>query len=143
MATPLEAIVHICHDRGIKVLVDGAHAPAMLRLSLDTLGELGVDWYVGNCHKWLCAPKACGFIVATPEGQRDLHPVVISNFFGEGFAEEFAWTGTNDPSARLAVPAALEFIDTRCGATFNHAKFKITETLAMAVLPGPTKLRRL
>ena len=111
VVTPLEAIVRICHERGIKVLVDGAHAPGMLPLSLDTLGELGVDWYVGNCHKWLCAPKACGFIVATPEGQRDLHPVVISNFFGEGFAQEFAWTGTNDPSARLAVPAALEFIE--------------------------------
>lgn len=40
-----------------------------------------------------------------------MHPAVISNFYGEGFAREFAWTGTGDPSARLAVTAALEFLD--------------------------------
>jgi isopenicillin-N epimerase len=109
--TPLDAVVHLCRARGIPVLVDGAHAPAMLPLSLDALGDMGVDWYVGNCHKWLCAPKGCGFIVATPEGQRDLHPAVISNFFGEGFEKEFAWTGTGDPSARLSISAAIEFVE--------------------------------
>ena len=111
VVTPLEAIAALCRDRGVPVLVDGAHAPGMLPLSLDALGDMGVDWYVGNCHKWLCAPKGCGFIVATPEGQKNLHPAVISNFFGEGFQQEFAWTGTGDPSARLAVTAALAFIE--------------------------------
>ncbi len=111
VVTPLDAVVAHCRARGVPVLVDGAHAPGMLPLSLDALGDAGVDWYVGNCHKWLCAPKGCGFIVATPAGQADLHPAVISNFFGEGFEQEFAWTGTGDPSARLAVTAALDFIE--------------------------------
>ncbi len=111
VVTPLDAIALLCKARGIPVLVDGAHAPGMLPLSLDALGDMGVIWYVGNCHKWLCAPKGCGFIVATTEGQRDLHPAVISNFFGEGFTREFAWTSTGDPSAQLAVTAALEFIE--------------------------------
>ena len=109
--TPIRTIARMCKARGVPVLVDGAHAPGMLPLSLDTLGEIGVDWYVGNCHKWLCAPKGCGFLVATPEGQQDLHPAIISNYFGEGFQQEFAWTGTSDPSAQLAVTAALEFIE--------------------------------
>ena len=109
--TPLDAIVHLCREQEVQVLVDGAHAPGLLPLALDSLGDMGVDWYVGNCHKWLCAPKGCGFIVATPEGQRDLHPAVISNFFGEGFEKEFAWTGTVDPGARLAITAALEFVE--------------------------------
>ncbi len=111
VVTPIEAIVQLCRERGVQVLVDGAHAPGMLPLSLDALGDMGVDWYVGNCHKWLCAPKGCGFIVATLAGQRDLHPAVISNYFGEGFETEFSWTGTADPSARLAITAALEFIE--------------------------------
>lgn len=109
--TPLDAIVSLCQTRGIPVLVDGAHAPGMMPLSLKRLGDQGVQWYVGNAHKWLCAPKGCGFIVATPDGQRDLHPAVISNYFGEGFEREFSWTGTGDPSARLAVTAALTFIE--------------------------------
>ena len=109
--TPIETIARMCQHRGVSLLVDGAHAPGMLPLALDALGEMGVDWYVGNCHKWLCAPKGCAFIVATEKGQQDLHPAVISNYYGEGFAQEFAWTGTGDPSARLAVTAALEFIE--------------------------------
>ena len=112
IVTPIGEIVRLCRTRGVQVLIDGAHAPGMLPLSLDALGKSGADWYVGNCHKWLCAPKGCAFIVATPEGQRDLHPTVISNYYGEGFEKEFAWTGTGDPSARLAIMAALEFIET-------------------------------
>ncbi len=111
VVSPLEEIVALCRARGAAVLVDGAHAPGLLPLSLDRLGEMGVEWYVGNGHKWLCAPKGAGFIFATEAGQRELHPAVISNFYGEGFAKEFSWTGTGDPSARLAVTAALEFIE--------------------------------
>lgn len=111
VVTPVADIVALCRAQGTAVLVDGAHAPGLLPLALDALGETGVDWYVGNCHKWLCAPKGCGFIVATPGGQRGLHPAVISNYFGEGYEREFGWTGTGDPTARLAVTAALEFIE--------------------------------
>ncbi len=109
--SPIEAIVALCRTQGTAVLVDGAHAPAQLPLALDTLADSGVGWYVGNCHKWLCGPKGCGFLYATPAGQRDLHPTVISNYFGQGFEKEFAWTGTGDPTARLAVTAAIEFIE--------------------------------
>lgn len=111
VVSTIDAIIALFRFHDAAVLVDGAHAPGMLPLELDVLMATGADWYVGNCHKWLCAPKGCGFIVATPEGQRDLHPAVISNFYGEGFEREFAWTGTGDPTARLAVSAALEFIE--------------------------------
>jgi isopenicillin-N epimerase len=119
--SPLEEIVAMCRAHGAAVLVDGAHAPGMLPLSLDQLGDTGVDWYVGNAHKWLCAPKGAAFIFATEAGQRGLHPAVISNFFGEGFAKEFSWTGTGDPSARLAVTAALDFIDAIGVARYSDA----------------------
>ena len=121
VTTPVEAIVKLCRARGVQVLVDSAHAPALLPLALDALGDMGADWVVGNCHKWLCAPKGCGFIVATPAGQRDLHPAVISNYFGEGFEKEFAWTGTGDFTARLAVPAAIDFIEALGAVRYREA----------------------
>ncbi len=106
LVLPVAEIVRALKRRGIAVLVDGAHAAGMVPLALDALGA---DWYAGTCHKWLCAPKGCAFLWAAPRARRGLHPAVISNFLGEPFPAEFDWTGTRDPSAWLALPAALEF----------------------------------
>jgi isopenicillin-N epimerase len=103
---PIGAMIAACHARGVKVLVDGAHAPGQVALDLTALDA---DWYVGNCHKWLFAPKGCGFLWARADRQDGIHPAVISHGYGQGFTAEFDWTGTRDPSAWLAVPAALSF----------------------------------
>ena len=103
---PIAAMIAACHGRGVPVLVDGAHAPGQVVLDLTALDA---DWYVGNCHKWLFAPKGSGFLWARPDRQAGIHPAVISHGYGQGFTAEFDWTGTRDPSAWLAVPAALAF----------------------------------
>lgn len=103
---PIREMVAACHARGVPVLVDGAHAPGQVALDLTALDA---DWYVGNCHKWLFAPKGCGFLWARADRQEGIHPAVISHGYGQGFAAEFDWTGTRDPSAWLATPAALAF----------------------------------
>jgi isopenicillin-N epimerase len=106
LVLPLQRMVDACHAASVPVLVDGAHAPA--QVSLD-MRALGADWYAGNCHKWLCAPKGSAFLYAAPDRQRDLHPVTISHGLGKGFLEEFDWTGTRDPSAWLATDVAIDF----------------------------------
>ena len=106
LVLPLEGIIAACHAAGVPVLVDGAHGPGQVTLDL---GSLGADWYVGNCHKWLCAAKGCGFLWAAPARQAGLHPVTISHGFGNGFLAEFDWTGTRDCSAWLSVGAAIDF----------------------------------
>jgi isopenicillin-N epimerase len=106
LVLPLQRMVDKCHEAGVPVLVDGAHAPAQVTLDMRALGA---DWYAGNCHKWLCAPKGSAFLYAAPDWQRDLHPVTISHGLGKGFLEEFDWTGTRDPSAWLATDVAIDF----------------------------------
>ena len=107
LVLPIDRLIELCHARDVAVLVDGAHAPGMLALDL---AALGADWYVGNCHKWLFAPKGCGLLWAAPCRRAGLHPTVISHGFGHGFTQEFDWTGTRDGSAWLAVTAALDFL---------------------------------
>jgi isopenicillin-N epimerase len=113
LVLPIEAIVRLCHAAGVPVLVDGAHGPGQVALDLPALGA---DWYVATCHKWLCAPKGCGFLYARADRRAELHPVTISHGYGQGFTAEFDWTGTIDPSAFLSLPAAIAFHE-RLGGT--------------------------
>ncbi|MEN9202054.1 MAG: aminotransferase class V-fold PLP-dependent enzyme [Thermostichus sp. DG_1_6_bins_120] len=105
---PLPELISLCRERGIPVLVDGAHAPGILPLELESLGA---DWYVGNAHKWMFAPKGCAFLWVAPHQQPYTHPTVISHGFGQGFLAEFDWVGTRDPSSWLAISAALQFME--------------------------------
>ncbi len=103
---PARELVRVCHEAGVPVLVDGAHAPGMIPLDL---AAIGADYYVGNCHKWLFAPKGCAFLRVRPDRQEGLHPVTISHGFGQGLVAEFDWIGTRDHSPWLALPAALSW----------------------------------
>ncbi len=105
---PVEEVVAYCHGQGVPVLVDGAHAAAMLPVDL---GRLGADFWVGNMHKWVCAPKASAVLYAGPKWRDALRPLVASHGLAVGFQAAFDWTGTRDPTAILAVPAALDFFD--------------------------------
>jgi isopenicillin-N epimerase len=120
LVLPIARMVAACHAAGVPVLVDGAHGLGQLTLDMRTIGA---DWYVGNCHKWLMAPKGAAFIWAAPERQAELHPVTISHGYGLGFLEEFDWTGTHDPAAFLAVPDAIAF-HRRLGGTSLMARNK-------------------
>jgi isopenicillin-N epimerase len=103
---PVRQLTSLCHQASAKVLIDGAHAPGMLTLDIPAIDA---DWYVGNCHKWLMAPKGSGFLWASPASQAETHPLVISHGYGQGFEAEFDWVGTRDPTAWLTIPAAVDF----------------------------------
>lgn len=109
---PVAEIARRAARQGILTVIDGAHAPGQIDLNLD---ELGADFYVGNCHKWLCAPAGAGFLYARPERQPLLEPLVVSWGWRarqpgpSPFQDYFEWTGTDDPAAYLSVPTAIAF----------------------------------
>ncbi len=144
LIAPVQRIVTLCRETGCAVLVDGAHAPGMLPLAIESLGA---DWYTGNCHKWLFAAKGCGFLWTAPARQATTHPLCIARGYGAGYRNEFDWTGTRDPSAWLALDAALEFHRTLGGDTLcerNHAQVIAAAQLLCdawnVALPAPTSL---
>jgi len=109
---PIKEIVDRARERGIITVLDGAHVPGQISLSLD---ELGADFYGGNLHKWFLAPKGAGFLYARPEMQHLLKPLVVSWGYesempsGSKFIDHHEWWGTRDHAAFLAVPAAIRF----------------------------------
>ena len=109
---PVKKIIDHAREKGIITIIDGAHVPGQLPLSLDSLGA---DFYCGNLHKWLCAPKGAGFMYARPEVQSLLKPLVISWGYesekpGDSvFIDHHQWWGTRDIAAFLTVPKAIQF----------------------------------
>lgn len=104
LVLPVAELTRLTQAAGARVLIDGAHAPG--QVSLD-VSAIGADWYVGNCHKWLFAPRGCGFLWAPEARQAELHPLAISHGYGAGFLAEFDWTGTIDPTPFLCVPDGI------------------------------------
>jgi isopenicillin-N epimerase len=113
---PVERIAAALGERGIEVLIDGAHAPGMVPVAIDHLADLGVAYYTANCHKWLCAPKGAGFLWVRRDRHHSIRPLVVSHAANSSrgdrsrFLEQADWTGTLDPTPYLAVPAALDFL---------------------------------
>ena len=106
---PVGEVIEAAAARGVEVLVDGAHAPGMLEQPV-TESRGAVAW-TGNLHKWPCALRGCAVLVARADLAAHLHPPVISHFLDEGFAAEFDWQGTIDPTAWLLAPAAIALMD--------------------------------
>lgn len=107
---PIQQIVAKLHAKGVRVLVDGAHAPGMLPLNLDALGA---EFYTGNCHKWMCAPKGAAFLHVRRDWQDKIVPLVTSHGMRinrtdrSRFRLEHDWTGTHDPTPWLCIPPAI------------------------------------
>ncbi|TWU19011.1 aminotransferase class V-fold PLP-dependent enzyme [Allorhodopirellula heiligendammensis] len=110
---PIAPVIELAHQRGVRVLVDGAHGPGMVPLNLNTLDA---DYYTANHHKWLCGPKVSGLLWVAPQWHEEIRPTVISHAANRPqsdrsrFLAEFDWTGTFDPSPLLALPTAIDFL---------------------------------
>jgi len=136
---PVAELIRRAREGGIITVIDGAHAPGQIPLDLDALGA---DFYAGNCHKWMMAPKGSGFLHARREVQSLLEPLVISwgweserPSLSSRFVDHHEWQGTRDIAPFLAVPAAIHFMEEHhwseirraCHELVRYARQAITE----------------
>lgn len=110
---PVVEITKALQAKGVKVLIDGAHALGQLDLNLPAIGA---EWYTATAHKWFYSPKGSAFLYARDDEASQLRPLSVSHYYHDPFPLCFDYVGTRDVSAFLTVPFALDFIE-RLGAT--------------------------
>lgn len=133
LVLPLAELVAGLEARGVDTLVDGAHAPGMLDLDVTSIGAA---YYTGNFHKWICAPKGAAMLHVRRDRQRGIHPAVISHGYTvrherPSFRAEFDWTGSDDPSPWLCVPAAIDAVGSMVPGGWPEVRARCRE-LALA-----------
>lgn len=135
---PVRELIRRARAAGIITVIDGAHAPGQVPLDLQALDA---DFYSGNCHKWMMAPKGVAFLYARRDKQALLEPLVVSwGWESEKpgpsrFVDHHEWTGTRDIAPFLAVPAAIQFmrdhdwsrVRRACHELVRYARQKITD----------------
>ena len=113
MRMPFEELTAQLQSRGVDVLLDAAHGPGIVPLNLSLLAPA---YCTGNCHKWLCSPKGSAFLHIREDRKHLIRPLNISHGAShegdaqEKFEFEFAWPGTQDPSAWMCIPKAIEYL---------------------------------
>lgn len=122
LVLPVQQLVELARDRGIPVLIDGAHAPGQVHVDLDALAP---DWFTGNLHKWLCTPKGCAVLWVAEEHRASTHHAVPSLYYGEGLHREFDWTGTDDPTPWLCAAAAVRRHERLGGVALRRAHHEL------------------
>jgi len=105
-AFPVDDVIRVAADSGVPVLIDGAHAAGVVKRPVPQ----GAGFWVGNLHKFACAPRGTAVVVATGTGVDDLTPLIDSWGFPDRFPRNFDHVGTQDVTAWIAAGASFEFI---------------------------------
>jgi isopenicillin-N epimerase len=123
--TPRTKVLHFCHitnltgqifpvkslcdearRRGIKTIVDGAHAFAHFPY---TASDLGCDYYGTSLHKWLLAPIGTGFLYVRRENIPALWPLTPAGASRAKDIRKFEEIGTHPAANHNAIAEALTF----------------------------------
>lgn len=105
---PVRKIADAAHQKGIEVVVDGAHSFAHFPF---TIPELGADYFGTSLHKWLSACIGTGFLYVKKEKIKNLYPLFAAPNAHVDDIRKFEHLGTRPFFIEQAVGKAIEFYD--------------------------------
>lgn len=103
---PVKKIAQKAHEKGIEILVDGAHSFAHLDYRIP---DLECDYYGTSLHKWLCAPFGTGMLYVKKEKIGNLFPLLASEDPESKDIRKFENLGTRAFATEYAIGHALQF----------------------------------
>ena len=103
---PVKEVVQMAREKGIPVIVDGAHAFA--HFTFDCM-DLDCDYYATSLHKWLFAPHGTGFLYVRKHKIKDLWPMMAAPDTMDDDIRKYEEIGTHPAANYLAIAEALTF----------------------------------
>jgi selenocysteine lyase/cysteine desulfurase len=103
---PVRDIARMARQRGIKTIVDGAHAFAHFPYKLS---DLECDYYGVSLHKWLLAPVGTGFLYVRRENIASTWPLQPAPASKDNDIRKFEEVGTHPAANHNAIAEALQF----------------------------------
>lgn len=105
---PVRKICDMAHERGVQVLVDGAHAFAHIQYNIS---DLHCDYYGTSLHKWLSVPLGAGLLYVRQAHIPRLWPL-LAGHEDEKTIARLNHTGTHPVHTDLTIADAIDFYQT-------------------------------
>lgn len=103
---PVQKICDMAHSKGVKVMVDGAHAFAHIRYSIP---DLRCDYYGASLHKWLSVPLGAGLLYIKKENIEKIWPLLAEGERKEDDISRLNHIGTHPVHTDLAIANAIDY----------------------------------
>jgi selenocysteine lyase/cysteine desulfurase len=132
---PIRKICDMAHAKGVKVMVDGAHAFAHIQYKIS---ELNCDYYGTSLHKWMSVPLGAGFLYVRKGEAPKLWPLL-----GDRLPKEDVYrlnhTGTHPCATDLTIADAIDFFN-MIGADKKEARLRFLKDYWTSRVKGNTKI---
>ncbi len=117
---PVKRICDLARERGIEVMVDGAHSFAQFCFKHS---DIGCDYFGTSLHKWLFAPKGTGLLYVRRDKIKKLWPLMAAPERMDEDIRKFEEIGTHPAANFVAIGEALSFHHT-VGAERKEARLR-------------------
>lgn len=103
---PIRKICDMAHQRGVEVLVDGAHAVAHFKFNMN---DLNCDYYGSSLHKWLSTPLGAGLLYVRKEKMPGIWPLIIGGEKDPFKMQRISHMGTHPAHTTLTIADAIDY----------------------------------
>ena len=117
---PVRKIADAAHERGVQVLVDGAHTFAHFKFNIP---DLHCDYFGSSLHKWLSVPLGSGMLYVKKEKIGNIWPLLAEGERKSDDISRLNHIGTHPSATYLAISDAIDFYNA-LGAETKEARLR-------------------
>jgi selenocysteine lyase/cysteine desulfurase len=98
----------MAHEKGVQVIVDGAHAFAQIKYKIE---DLGCDYYAASLHKWLSTPLGAGLLYVHQDRIKNVWPLLADGEKDLNKINRLNHTGTHPVHTDLTISDAIDYYE--------------------------------